>query len=288
MRRLLLIALFIVLVLPLPTHAAGTARALTWLDVYSLAIRLDKALDNLPVVTVDVTADSLADWSSEIVPYFEENGMISTGVYPTEIKIKFYPDARGALHIAGQSNCGTLIAVNERFSRPVSTWYRRVWVLSVLVHELAHVQQGPLCAQLPTQKVETTAQIVSIEVMASMALSGNKAMRAAFLDEFRDIVMSTAWYYGTKPAYRQAYLDLLKKVYDSEQRGRQERAFLSWKGQENALQNILLAYSAIPLQTLMAAHWSGKPIPDLAIPAKRPFAADDFSYFLDHLEDLSK
>lgn len=286
-QRIVISLLIVALFIPLSTADAAQPK-FGWEVLRALALRLDKAIDSLPETTIVLTPDNLVDWLHEIVPYFEENGAITSAHWPKEASTEFYADARGALHIGGQSNCTDWVKVNERFIRSTSAWYGRIGALAVLTHELAHMQQGKLCETLPTEDIETTAQIMAIEVMASMTLSGNKPMRAALLDELFDMTMGAAWSYGLTDEYRTAYTALESQVYSKPfERARMARARLSWRGREIELRGILRAYNLMPMRLMMESYWTGKPIVSEAIPSGK-LAMDDLSYVLDHLEELSR
>lgn len=197
MRSLLATLALVIALLPISGVAQGDfdQRRLTFQEAVSQALFYGGIVDSLPEEVFAVIDDQqdLNDWAAEIVPFFGYEGITGEDsaefssdplgrgyVYPERMSFEFF-DEQGSLghhHILGMANCMSgEMWMNERFSNPVSSAYQSKAVLEVLVHELAHIQG--IC--LSGEEAEISAQLVTLEVLSSMAVKGNEAAFASLM-----------------------------------------------------------------------------------------------------------
>lgn len=140
----------------------------------------------------------IRNWALEITPMFQYEGLVS------ETKINFKPLAYNFSsgfehnHIAGRSDCIDYVAVNARFSNPISGWYRSQDWPVVLAHEIAHAQQGEKWCGFPKAEIERVEELTAILNDSSISESDRtkaKAERKAITDywaEDKELLENTA------------------------------------------------------------------------------------------------
>lgn len=275
-----------------------------------LAVRLDKILDSIPERRFDGEA-SVYLWALEILPYFEYEGLTSSVKLPDSID--FQPQLNGRMHnhILGQAGCvrngGGPVTINARVANPVSARYGDTWFLPTLVHELIHVQGGGFCFG-SSERLESTTQIATFEVLAAMANHGNKDAAYALMDELRDTALAAVHYEALRDGDVERYYELHRKIHPSPlEQARTEKFRRFWN--ENAqtrsrFKFILNTYSAIPLRAVFSGLETGE-IPNLYMGewvdvgtfshdteppdkyAARVLKVDDLVYFLEHAEEIA-
>lgn len=329
MTRLPLILVLLVVLL-VPTTAAAIelppapGTTLTFDEAAANARRFDAILATLPdeAFAVITTEDDLDAWTAEIVPFFgyeaitgpDEGGYGYT--YPTSAEFDYFTErgSRGEHHILGMANCiSGELWINGRFGNPVSAWYESRTVLAVLVHELAHIQG--ICWS-PTS--EQSAQLVTLEVLAAMAVKGNEAAFAALMDELRDMSLAAAQALALRDDRMDDYQALAGELIDDAfGLASLDKAMRYWSADTSELERILRLYSYEPIQSVTTALHQGScsftnptwntelkdieyPLFTLDVPCVRgvqlpinqsvftvPLVIDDLAYVWEHAEALA-
>lgn len=271
-----------------------------------LADDLDLILDALPKQQLEINQRTINEWTAEILPYFEYEGIIASAFVPNEVRLTSYVNAMENFHVLGRAYCssagGGPIEINARVGNPVSAWYGRTSFLATLVHELGHVQGGGLCSD-NSDETESTTQLVTLEVLAAMANGGNKLALYAVLDELRDMLMGAVQYeamVGKVDGWR----EFRERVYSTpEEIARSEKSARRWRSNRPLLKEILFKYSYVPVQKILKGlpdekipklmlgeppwdGWDGAVIPYVQPLKPRALAIDDLAYVLDHAEEI--
>lgn len=242
----------------------------------------------------------LRAWQAEILPWLVEEGVVAYAA-PPKPTWRFHED-ENANHVLGQSDCGEGLWMNARYVNQASPWYRDVSFLSTFVHELVHSQQGIACDLYEREKVEATAVVVSLEVMAAMANSGNRAMAEALVDELQAIALGELRYRSLRDKDDSEIESVLDEVDgDAWDRAERRQRARYWADRPFDRAFVLRAYAHTPYALLVKAVEKGALGEDLALAPisggydptsyeetfTRPVVRfDDLAYFLEHAEEL--
>lgn len=233
---------------------------------------------------IKTNSRALVQWTIEIVPYFVREGVVGKARYPSMAAYKTGLTDRYHFHIAGQAMCvfhgGYWL--NYRYHNPVSPWADRN-EFATLVHELGHVQG--ICGP-PTDIMETSNQVVCVEVLASMANDGNAYATKALLEELTDFAMGYLWVQAQEagvPWLYEWFADLV--IYNSfEERARRWRSRAYWEDRDEDLHYVITAYSERPYRWAMAAiDTRSKETVKLRLETWHAIILDDLDYFLKHV-----
>lgn len=266
----------------------------------ALALRFDRLNDALDKTEYRpaVNSEEALEWAKEIMPHFSYNGLRQAAI-PNKLTFMEYGDGRSHNHIAGQSDCRDMVRLNARMGNEHSPWGNKAMFLPVLVHELAHIVQGDMCRN-NREDVETSAQIMAFEVMASMANSGNREMVYGLLDELKDVSLGATFAMYLNNNDLNGYKAFRRRVNPTafnEALFERGLRYLDMKD----LKFILTAYNYNPLNIMVKAirgnygKVEGLPIPTvLTSPSgyiirnaePLPFLLDDLKYFLGDAERL--
>jgi hypothetical protein len=276
--------------------AAPTAAAADFGDPGRVALETDAVIDRMAVAPLDM---SLSRWTREILPWFAAEGIVRLERAPAHVRYVDFGGPQGNL-ILGTADCiGAVVSISGRYANPVSSMYRSVDMVLTLTHELAHVQQHTLCERAPTAVVETSAQLMSFEVQAAMALDGNAWAALALLRELRDIAVGMLRFDAERRVPgAQAKLDTVADaVYTSAERAHAWQRTRYWARHPASRQEALLQYAVGPYRKLATAFRSDLIVTGLATPTThgRPWASrptdgtlqvDDLAHFLDTAAEL--
>jgi hypothetical protein len=138
--------------------------------------------------------------------------------------------------------------------------------------------------------VETTAELMSWEVLAGLANQGNRIALFVLIYDLRSGALSTAQGLALaagNEAMRQFEGELRKvQGHDVLKWARYEKSMRYWANDMERLEWILANYSAAPMN-LVARHKFGGTIPDLAMDTDtRDLEIDDLLYVLEHAEEM--
>jgi hypothetical protein len=274
----------------------STAVAADFGDPARVALEADRIVDRMSIAPVD---PSLARWRREILPWFSEQRIVGHVRSPTRLG---YVDFDGPLAtmLLGTTNCSAgVVAISGRYANPVSRLYRSVDLVFTLLHELAHVQQDTLCRRAPTGLVETSAQLMALEVAAAMALDGNATVALALLHELRDIAVGMLTFDAQRrvPGAEARLEYVCAAVYTPAERARAVQRSRSWQRMPGGRTESLLEYAVGPYRKLATAFRGDIVATGLATPIThaRPWASkptrgtllvDDLAAFLDTAADL--
>src|SRR3990167_8823830 len=159
--------------------------ALTFDSACDISLRFDKLFDSFPPYDYHPTVEDIQNWVVEIYPMFAYNGIAPRIEPPENVGVAIYRDPRRHNHILGQSNCTDSALLNYRMFNPVSAWYDNPSFLPTLTHELAHTLQGDLCDN--GSIIENSAQIATLEVLASLANRKNDLVLLPLIDELSSV-----------------------------------------------------------------------------------------------------
>jgi hypothetical protein len=264
--------------------------------------RLSTLVDGLPQTTSRFRKRDLELWVREILPWFQTEGVVARVVVPTSVVSRaFTTDGFANDHLLASGSCWfKSVVVNDRVFNPVSSWYGRSEILAVLVHELAHVQG--ICIGSDTVRIEASAQMAALEVMAAMANDGNEPMVRSLLTELRRMCLDALEYEAWgNPDLEQRTRQLERRVVHSSlseaEVAQGKRYWMGSKERSEELRSVLHTYAEVPLQRIIAGLHTGSvwniqlPINDPARggstkgPLKR-LRIDDLGYFLAHAEPI--
>jgi hypothetical protein len=275
---------------------APPAAPVDFTDPARVALETDRIIDRM---SVPPTATNLAHWTREILPWFAAEGIVRVERAAERVR---YADFTGseAILVLGAADCRAgEVSISRRYVNPVSSAYRSVDMVLTLAHELAHVQQGPLCERAPTALVETSAQLMALEVMAAMALDGNSWAGLALLRELRDMAVGMLAYDAGRgiPGAREELESVSGAIYTSAERARaaQRKGVLARR--PLLAEDAALSYAVAPYRKLAAAFRGDLIVTGLATPIthSRPWASrptdgtlevGDLARFLDLATEL--
>lgn len=273
MRKLLVVLAALFAFLPLAGSAQGLVdkQLLTFNLAVSQALFYERIVDSLPDTAFAVIDDQqdLNEWTLEIVPFFGYEGITGPDadeftenilggyVYPERIRFEYFDD-RGSLgqhHILGMANCmsGDLW-MNERFANPNSSFYQSKAVLEVLVHELAHIQGVCFDPELS----EVSASIITLEVLASMAIKGNNAafssLMLALESMYKDAALAIALDEGRLAEYEYVF-GLSGEIpgATAQERAGWDKTMRYWESDPGYLREILMKYNFVPMAMVQAS-----------------------------------
>jgi hypothetical protein len=234
-------------------------------------------------------------WTVEMLPWFAEEGVASQPVRPVVMWTVF--EGEDANHVLGRADCEKQVWMNVRYLNPASPWYQELSFVATLAHELAHIQQGTeVCRGKPLERVEATAQVVSFEVLAAMALNGNKWAAIALLEEIQGLAIGEMRYRALGDERKMRHLDrLLERIDDAGERAERAQRARYWERKPARRKEILEAYVHLPYMMLVRGLETGT-VGGLALPPSfsltmfRPYVPelrlDDLAYFLAHADEL--
>lgn len=216
-------------------------------DFASLAIRIDAVLDQAEEPQGIVDLKSMNYWIDETIPFFVYEGISWFMVYPDVAKFTYYDSGQSHVHLLGTTNCfANEIDMNARFTNPMSPMNTDSGSIATLVHELTHAQG--ICFDGPRINSEASTQLVTMEVLAAMALRGNEAALYVILDELRYMLVAGSAAFGDNS-------EIIQKVYgdDPLMVARFEKSLRYWQDTDiDRYYDIVYKYNYIPMYELLA------------------------------------
>lgn len=248
------------------------------------------------------SAELMHNLALEALPFFEYEGLNVLATFPMLADLYPYQDAESHSHTAGQSDCAGYV-LNYRYANPFSSWHNEGTWVATAIHEMVHVQQGSLCAEVDNYYIEQTAEIVSLEVMAAMVNYGNRDMTYALVRKLRGMAASAAYGIALNAGELEKYEALRAQMLDDPyQDAGYNKSRRWWVDDPERLNFILQAYSVVPLERIVQAIlYNDSAVEGLIIPPGQvfalkhskstyipgpPFILDDLAYFLEHAEEL--
>ena len=281
----------------------GNNERLSFNECAQLARRFDKLYDSLPESRPSMTKEDLIKWAVEVIPMFEYEGFVAPARWPKRDEVGFFAFASGDdhNHILGRSNCGSYAILNYRVANEHSSWFQDDDTITAFIHELAHVQQGPECAQ-SVQRVENTAQIMTLEVSSALINQGNLEVLPSLISELRGMAISSAYAAALEDKDLGKYIHLRGQLSPGAiSRAKFEKSTRRWSENPARLKDILNFYNVQPLlMTMNAIRFNNNQIQDLALPREqlyqsgsmlsyRPvktYKLEDLAYFLKNAEAI--
>lgn len=234
--------------------------------------------------------DAMLAWMSEVTPMFEYEGLVRQTHDEIQGLVVSFAEGFAHNHIAGRSDCETYVALNRRFTTPISSWYEHQTWPATLAHELAHVQQGPACSRdISSQALlENTAQIMSWEVLAALANQGSPEATLTLVYEMRGNAMSAARAMAVHEDRLEDYEKLFYDVFGDDPHwvAAHEKNLRFWVDRQDELYGIQMRYGWAPLNRVFKARHE-QTIYKLALDNSTHAAEiDDLVYFIQHMEEL--
>jgi hypothetical protein len=256
------------------------------------------------------TDEEISQWVSEVIPMFSYEGvsMESLVYYPKSVEFEFYRTGYEHNHILGRANCLSLdITLNARYANPASSLNGDLGSLSTLVHELAHAQG--ICMNTSYYDSEVSAQLVTVELLSSLANKGNRLAFAAVVAEMRDMMYAAAWYEAMESGDDAQFQKLTEAIYDTPfEQAQRDKTIRRWTGDEEKLQEILLSYNYLPMVAVLDGMGTGF-IDGVQLPInmhcswvdfyayidpeasteciEEPLFIDDLIYVMEHVDELA-
>mgnify|MGYP001559671911 CR=1 FL=1 len=277
---------------------------LSFNECSQLAQRMDNLFDKLPEYKSPMTKDDLIEWTIEMTPMFEYEGIVSQAKWPPKDGIGFilFQDGDSHNHIAGRSDCANYAGLNLRFANEHSSWYQDEDAPFTLLHELAHIQQGQyICATADRDLVENSAQIAALEVAAALVNQGNKELLTPLVSELRGMAISATYAAALRTNQLNRFIEFRSKLSPGAfADARFAKARRRWSENPIELMTILDRYNVTPLLMISnAIRNDDSEIKGLAFPPVTenrgnyfalgrsvPIKLNDLQYFLSHAEGL--
>lgn len=270
-------------------------------EAAALYIALDHLFDLMPANSALPTDVGLEQIIQEAMPYFVFNDFVESATYPVEAEID---DFKGLMYLSilGASDCEEKVKISSRMENSLSPWAEGEHLFGTTVHELAHIQQGGLCINPTEENLESSAQVMMLEILASMANRGNIFALRAFVFELKSMTGRVAMVRAYHEQREIELYNLAAKV-DPGAIGQAKMAANMRYYEENTqrIETSVMKYSQMPLETVFKSYLSGNVIEDLAIPKvsvkvgsnnwqyeyRTPTVwLDDLFYLLEHLEGM--
>jgi hypothetical protein len=233
----------------------------------------------------EATEERLDQWVAELIPMYAYEGVSDRTKVPNMVALVRWQEAFAHNKIGGRSDCGQYAVVNYRYMNPISEWYQRPYWIGILTHELAHVAQGPgVCAIYDSQPTENAAQIVTLEVLASLANGGNRDAAYTLAHEIKGMAMSAVRAMSSRAEYREFYQRLYPNRPDKWARLLQSERY--WARDPEQLHTILEKYNRQPLELVYRYRQDGV-VYRLALPNEtKSLRIDDLLYYMRHAEEM--
>jgi hypothetical protein len=270
----------------LATLADGDAE-LSLFEAQALAIRFHAMTEEIDASGwyPEATEERLDQWAHELLPMYAYEGVSERTRIPKAVALVQWREPFPHNKIGGRSDCGSYAVVNYRYFNEISDWYQRPYWIGILTHELAHVAQGPgVCAIYDSEPTENAAQIITFEVLASLANGGNRDAAYTLAHEIKGMAISAVRAMSTKAEYREFYQRLYPNRPDKWGRLLQSERY--WARDPEQLQTILEKYNRQPLELIYRYRQDGV-VYRLALPNEtKSLAIDDLLYFMRHAEEM--
>ncbi len=242
-----------------------------------MARKVDRALDREKLVEI-TEYDLVNRWPLEIAPFFEYEMLTNGEAKAPKVEMFQAPGCMQYFHVMGFTftfDDSGKVFLNGRFGNDVSPKKNSIAALTTLVHETAHIQKGDFSMD---EDAEKNAQLATLEVLAAMANSGNKAARQALLDELRDIYTGVACLKAIKSGDFDTYYRFMRSLFGDD---RGERSIRKWKQRGlGKLEEILTKYSVTVYDDMQDFQFIAKADGDKS---PRIFLLDDLQAFLKNL-----
>lgn len=261
---------------------------LTMESALAMCDKFTKLYDEVPEnLRIGITSQQeLQEWVEEIVPYFaydqiddpnSKPGEMGGLQYPISVTFQEFDDPSGydQNHSLGSTNSiDHSITLNARLINPVSSWYGASVSISKLAHELVHAQ-GVNNFNKGNNRLdeEVSAQIISLEVMATMVETGtrmkggNKRVVASILGELSTMSIDAAYYLALQEKRMDEYTRKRNKIFSPFIQARLDKS-QRYRDQDDTQKGmkIIELYSYIPLLEIIKAFGSGDRIDGIELP----------------------
>jgi len=233
-----------------------------WLRGMYLAARLDAIAGQGDITEIDHTGSDMFDWwgmktnskwlaeyTAKILPFFDYEEIGGGDELPKAVV--FFPFMEDTAFVVGGRALRDMEAVllNSRYVL-IPNWGDDAEILTVLVHELLHLQRGNFIGDDPTI-FESFTEAATAEVLAAMCNYGDTLACRAFAVAMRGNVVSVLrrdmnWS-GSDNLY-QTWADLALR-HTEQERDRAAKVLRWWKdGRWLELQEIVRRYGVAPLE----------------------------------------
>jgi hypothetical protein len=225
------------------------------------------------------TQEELDNWTKEIVPYFEYEGIDAETdpgkdslhglIYP-KVRFEDYRDGLMSHHVLGTTQIFTNeVTLNDRIANPVSVWYGRDDSILTLIHELCHAQGIKFPAPNSVLDQESSAQLCALEVASAMVNNGNKRVLPALLDELVYMNLAAARFLAMAADQQERfYADRARLVTDPFKLATFEKSDRQWANYDDPgkYPYVLYAYNFLPIEKVVTAFAHGDTIYGVRLP----------------------
>lgn len=178
-------------------------------ELMDMGRRLDRLTDRIAQSgwRPEVSEQSLEGWVREMVPMYMAEGAAEKVIYPETVEFVDFDEADLHTRVLARHYCvERRIVVNGRMRNEWSSWFESQRYTATIAHELAHLQQKEnSCKLLDVRLIETTAEIVAMEVLAALANDGNREAGFALIHEMAVMVLGAGLYQSIVEGRREEY-----------------------------------------------------------------------------------
>ncbi len=326
---LIVFMLFPTYVTAFPADYSDTRQETTYDELDALARRLDAVYDNIPShMFTEITNEAdVYHWVQEVVPFFTYEEVTSEEYeyygmkYPRSISFVYDDTAEGHIHVLGRADCfSSDVEINARFLNEKSPLFGNDMLLSVIIHELAHIQG--VCWGETRLNAEVSAQLVTLEIMSAMVNRGNEQVFGPLVSELRYMALAAASARAEQEGRASDFDKLLLDTGTFFDKAKSSKSDRYWEHDKERQNFILQSYNYVPigeilfaknhecayydidLETIASGEYSFEnPIPykiyndprpcirGVVIPLNigvfnKPLYIDDLSFILEHLEEF--
>lgn len=263
---------------------------------------LSDLIDRNGGIHFDVTKELVLWWVKELVPLYQIEGAVDSPVMPQEEDFIDFVYGLQHTRVFGTSDCASTVEINGRMRNPVSTWYQTWRFLPVVAHELAHLQQGNrICRKYDDEAIEGTAQIVTLEILSSLANQGNRDAAFSLVKALSRWGLQSAFAAAVKEHrlgdYHRLFGELVPGVFGE---GIYQEEIATWDYGSDSRSETAYRYYWKPFSKIARAILLGDDYIDgLALNRSRPyfegsspadelssFQIDDTIFFIKHAEEI--
>lgn len=230
-------------------------------ELMQFARRMSDVTRVLPDTKSPTNQEELDNFITEALPFYNLDGIIDSSVRPT-VAFENWTDGGKHNYLFGWASCyDNEVGLNGRYINPQSSWYGRGDGIVTLLHELAHIQDICPSSYFDIDDGESSAQIVALEVTASMINSGHSRLKKALFNELKYMTASSLHLVALEVGGLNEFIEFRDTLYDDPSE-RAEWHKLNRLYQEdpenlNGVKRVLYRYNYLPLQKILKGLWHG-------------------------------
>ncbi len=235
-------------------------------ELMQFAKRVSDVTGLMPETKSPANQEELNNLVTDMIPFFEDEGIIDKVVKPKVIfedYFEVYTDAIYHIYLLGRRTdlCFSgepEVSLNKRFINPQSSWYRKGGMIYTLAHELAHVEKVCSNDLRDEDEVESSAEIVAMEILSSMITEGNKEMTQVLFSELKESTVAALYFLALKNGGVDEFIKFRDSLYDDPfKRAEWHKLDRLAKDHPEAAKGLCYRYSYLPLQKVAAGLRNG-------------------------------